>query len=71
MRFRRICDSCGELVPCEHELRPELRCARCGGELAGPVAPVPETKEERSQVLASPLYSGVIAGRRGPIPSPW
>jgi hypothetical protein len=65
-----MCGQCGEGVECTAADQPHS-CRRCGGELAGPVAPAPVSKRERCELLASPLYLVAYAGGRGPLPSAW
>jgi hypothetical protein len=62
MRFRRLCDHCGDLVVCSKSDADELSCCRCGGTLVGPVAfPTPDSYRERVDVLLSPHYLGAVA----------
>lgn len=63
--FRRICERCAELVVCARGESDELFCAKCGGQLLGPVAlPTPTTYRERCEVLSSQHYTGAVAVRK-------
>lgn len=65
MRFRRVCDRCGDLVVCSRLDDAELVCSHCGGTLVGPVAwPTPTRYRERVEVLLSPYYAGAVADQR-------